>query len=166
QLLRGRTLEIIPAEIRFDGEAMLAHLRASPIDVLDCTPSQLELLIAAGLLEERDGGGKKLTLLIGGEAIPQGMWRRLAASRTIEAVNLYGPTEATVDATAAVIAEAPKSAVIGRPLANVQTYVLDTHGQPVPIGVPGELYIGGAGVARGYHNQPDLTRERFVAPPA
>lgn len=166
QLLRGRTLEIIPAEIRFDGETMLSHLRASPIDVLDCTPSQLELLIAAGLLKELDGGGKQLTLLIGGEAIAQGMWRRLAASRTVEAVNVYGPTEATVDATAAVIAEAPKNAVIGRPLANVQTYVLDDYGQPVPIGVPGELYIGGAGVARGYHNQPEMTRERFVAPPA
>ncbi|MBA5871019.1 MAG: amino acid adenylation domain-containing protein [Nitrospira sp. CR2.1] len=95
-------------------------------------------------------------------------WRRLAASCAW--CNAYGPTEATVTASIySLETEAPKSewrtVPIGRPIANVELYVLDRHCQPVPIGVPGGLYIGGAGVARGYHRLPALTAERFIPHP-
>ncbi|HEU4328800.1 MAG TPA: amino acid adenylation domain-containing protein, partial [Roseiflexaceae bacterium] len=89
-------------------------------------------------------------------------WQRLAQAPQTRFYNVYGPTECTVDATAIDTRERPDRPTIGRPLANVFALVLDRHGQPVPIGVPGELYIGGAGVARGYWNRPALTAERFV----
>jgi acyl carrier protein len=79
--------------------------------------------------------------------------------------NAYGPTEATVCATIARCQDDPRPPSIGRPIANTQVYLLDTYRQPVPVGIPGELWIGGAGVARGYHNRPDLTSDRFVPDP-
>ncbi len=79
--------------------------------------------------------------------------------------NVYGPTECTVDATCYHIETDSKRVTIGRPLPNVQTYVLDKNLLPVPVGVTGELYIGGAGIARGYLNRPELTTERFIRHP-
>ncbi|MEO6196445.1 MAG: non-ribosomal peptide synthase/polyketide synthase [Thermoanaerobaculia bacterium] len=161
QLLLGRSLHPVPDEVRADGEALLAFLERQRVEVLDCTPSQLRLLLAAGLLERRDLPLR--LVLIGGEAIDAGLWDRLAACDSIAFWNVYGPTECTVDATACRVAgPAP---TIGGPLANVEAYVLDDRLQPVPPGMPGELVLGGAGVARGYLNRPDLTAAKFIPNP-
>ncbi|HEY0733607.1 MAG TPA: amino acid adenylation domain-containing protein, partial [Herpetosiphonaceae bacterium] len=112
-------------------------------------------------------------MVIGGErALPERLdqWRRWAGDR-VRLLNTYGPTEATIVATAWDALHDPKDPAtlrevpIGRALGNVQTYVLGANLQPQPIGVPGELYIGGAGLARGYHERPDLTAERFIPNP-
>ncbi len=163
QLVNGHTLHIVPEAARPDGEALLAFCRAAELDVLDCTPVQLQLLVAAGLGTdpERDPDA----VLIGGEAIEPALWTQLAQSQSSRFYNLYGPTECTVDATAAAVHLLPDQPLIGRPMANVQLYILDEQLQPVPIGTPGELYIGGAGLARGYLNAPDLTAARFVPNP-
>ncbi|HEX8819889.1 MAG TPA: condensation domain-containing protein, partial [Archangium sp.] len=162
QLLRGHTLDVTPESVRFDGEALREYLEHQRVDVFDCTPSQLQLLVETGWLEEAT---RPVTLLIGGEAISETLWRRLAASRVVRAFNVYGPTECTVDATVCPITSERERPVLGRPIANVRLYVLDGHGQPVGVGVAGELFIGGAGLARGYLGRPDATAERFVPDP-
>ncbi|MEG4235326.1 amino acid adenylation domain-containing protein [Microcoleus sp. Pol11C3] len=109
-------------------------------------------------------------IIIGGEkALPDRLktWLECVEQR-VRLVNNYGPTEATVGATIydlSVVDTTLKELPIGRPLGNVCTYILDRNGQPVPIGVPGELLIGGAGLARGYLNRPDLTEEKFIPNP-
>jgi amino acid adenylation domain-containing protein/non-ribosomal peptide synthase protein (TIGR01720 family) len=162
QLLRGHTLDVTPESVRFDGEALREYLEHQRVDVFDCTPSQLQLLLETGWLEEAT---RPITLLIGGEAISETLWRRLAASRVVRAFNVYGPTECTVDATVCPITPEYGRPVLGRPIDNVRLYVLDGHGRPVGVGVAGELYIGGAGLARGYLGRPDATAERFVPDP-
>lgn len=103
-------------------------------------------------------------MMVGGEALDETMWPQLASRETCF-LNMYGPTECTVDATKCEVrAELPAS-TIGRPLPNVQVYVLDQRQQPVGIGIAGEIYIGGEGVGRGYLNQPGLTAERFIPHP-
>ncbi|HEX5748907.1 MAG TPA: non-ribosomal peptide synthase/polyketide synthase [Archangium sp.] len=159
QVLRGHTLVVTPESVRFDGEALRAWLERQEVDVFDCTPSQLQVLLETGWLEETP---RPITLLVGGEAIPETLWRRLAASRTVRTFNVYGPTECTVDATVCPVTAEYGRPVLGRPIENVRLYVLDRDGQPVGVGVPGELYIGGAGLARGYLGRPDATAERFV----
>ncbi|WNG46961.1 amino acid adenylation domain-containing protein [Archangium minus] len=162
QLLRGHTLDLTPEAVRFDGEELREYLERQRVDVFDCTPSQLLLLQETGWLEE---AARPVTLLVGGEAISETLWRRLAASRTVRAFNVYGPTECTVDATVCPVTEAYARPVLGRPIENVRLYVLDRDGQPVGVGVAGELFIGGAGLARGYLGRPDATAERFVPDP-
>jgi amino acid adenylation domain-containing protein len=108
-------------------------------------------------------------LLIGGEALdPKWVRRVLDAAPPTRLLNGYGPTETTTFALCHLIQDVPPGASnipIGRPIANTTVYILDRYGQPVPVGVPGELYIGGAGVARGYWNRPELSAERFVVNP-
>lgn len=162
-LLSGHTLCIIPQEVRLDGEAMLEYLRDKRIEVLDCVPSQLKLLLSAGMME--GDVWAPLILLPGGEAIDQSTWQMLRQSERIATYNMYGPTECAVDSTICVVKEGPERPAIGRPINNVTHYVLDRHMVPVPVGVPGELYIGGDGLARGYHRRPQLTAERFVPDP-
>jgi amino acid adenylation domain-containing protein len=159
-LLAGRRLIIFPQDVRVDGIALLDFLRTKKIDVLDCTPSQLEQLLSCGLLSDQ---AALLTLLVGGEAIHTSMWARLSSSPNIQAYNVYGPTECTVDASIALIGHTNQRPTIGRPISNTRIYILDAYGRPVPAGVSGEIYIGGAGVGRGYLNRPELTAERFVA---
>ncbi|HSF42928.1 MAG TPA: amino acid adenylation domain-containing protein [Thermoanaerobaculia bacterium] len=164
QLLSGHTLHIVPEEVRRDGEELLAYLRERPLDVLDCTPSQLDLMLASGLLE-REGSSPTL-VLVGGEAIGETLWRRLAENRRTLFWNVYGPTECTVDTTACAIGAGADRPTLGRPLANVRVRLLDARLEAVPAGVPGELCIAGAGVARGYLNRPGLTAGKFVPDPA
>jgi amino acid adenylation domain-containing protein len=160
QLLYGYTIDIIPESIRFEGAALLDYLKAHQIDVFDCTPSQLELLIAAGLLSQP----VPKIILIGGEPINESTWQALAQTEHIRFYNLYGPTECTVDSTICEV-QSSVNPVIGHPLANVQIELLDQALKTVPVGEAGELYIGGAGLARGYLNRPELTAEKFIAHP-
>jgi amino acid adenylation domain-containing protein len=160
-LLNGCVLFPIPQHIRSDGAALLQWLAATNVDMLDCTPLQLEMLLSADLLKHP----RALTLLVGGESILAPTWQVLANAPHLTVCNVYGPTECTVDATLAVLKPTQTLPTIGRPIANTRVYLLDAHGQPVPLGAVGELYIGGAGVARGYLNRPELTAERFVPDP-
>ncbi len=159
QILYGHTLDIIPESIRFDGSILLDYLTNHQIDVFDCTPSQLGLLISAGLLSQTVSAPK--TVLIGGEPINESTWQALAPVENLRFYNVYGPTECTVDATVCEVRTSVKP-VIGRPIANVQISILDPQRQPVPVGESGELYIGGACLARGYLNRPELTAEKFI----
>ena len=162
-LLSGHTLVVIPGEERQDGERLLKYIRDEQVEVLDCVPSQLKMLIGAGMLA--DGGWTPRAILPGGEAIDGKTWEVMAQCEGIEFYNMYGPTECTVDSTICQVSKHPKQASIGRPIVNVQAYVLDGRQKPAPIGVAGELYLGGRGVGRGYLNREELTAERFIANP-
>ncbi len=162
-LMSGHTLEIIPQEARQDGIALLDFIRKSKMDVLDCVPSQLKLLIVAGLFE--DGDWVPPVLLPGGEAIDEITWKTLRESKLTDTYNMYGPTECAVDSTICRVKTADDRPVIGRPINNAQLYVLDENFNPTPIGVHGELFIGGDGLARGYLNRADLTAEKFIPDP-
>jgi amino acid adenylation domain-containing protein len=158
QLLDGHCLCIVPEATRQDPAAMRQWVKQHRVDVLDCTPSLLRLLVQDGLLQ--DAAAPRL-LVPGGEAIDEALWQQLAAAPRTRTVNVYGPTECTVDSTAFAVRPDTRP-TIGGPLANVQVYVLDGHLRPVPVGVPGELFISGAGLARGYLGRPGLTAERFL----
>ncbi len=163
QLANGHALHVLPDSCRADAAQFLRTVRAHQIDLVDCTPSQARLLMAAGLLDDRSFDA--LVLLIGGEAIDAALWTALASAADRTYVNLYGPTECTVDATVAHITASAGEPTIGRPLPNVRTYVLDRRLHQSPIGVPGEAWIAGAGLARGYLRDPALTADRFRPDP-
>ncbi|MFB2982742.1 amino acid adenylation domain-containing protein, partial [Microseira sp. BLCC-F43] len=163
QLLNGHTLYIVPEEVRRNGNELLSYVSRNALDLLDCTPSHLKLLFAAGLTQIPER--VPAVVLIGGEPLDKATWKLLANTAQISFYNVYGPTECTVNASVCHVQTAPAQPTIGRPLANVQIYILDSHLQPVPIGVPGELHIGGAGLARGYLNRPELTGEKFINHP-
>ncbi|MBL0696563.1 non-ribosomal peptide synthase/polyketide synthase, partial [Comamonas sp. JC664] len=156
QLSDGHTLCVIPKDVREDVRLMVAWLERHQVQVLDCSPSHLRLLLDEGL------GAQPMRVLVGGEAIDEALWARLSAHPRLQAFNVYGPTECTVDSTARAIRGAGPVPTLGGPLANARFYVLDAQLQPVPVGVPGELFIGGAGLARGYLRRPALTAERFI----
>ncbi|NMO13898.1 amino acid adenylation domain-containing protein [Pyxidicoccus fallax] len=162
QLLNGHSLHIVPEEVRPDAERMRAWVQRHAVDVLDCTPSLLVPMLARGLGREPDFS--PLMVLVGGEAIDARTWAELAARPATRFVNMYGPTECTVNATTCPISDSAEPS-IGGPLGNVRVHVLDAGLRPVPLGVPGELFIGGAGVGRGYDGRPELTAERFVPDP-
>jgi amino acid adenylation domain-containing protein len=162
-LIRGDAVHIIPQEIRTDGESLISYLALHGVDVFDCTPSQLEILLEAGFLGQ--DGSRPRAVLIAGEAIDEGMWKKLAGSDRPRFYNIYGPTECTVDATYCPVDEMILKPSIGRPLANYQVYIADPRMRPTPTGASGEVYIGGEGVARGYLNESGLTAERFVPDP-
>jgi amino acid adenylation domain-containing protein len=162
QLLSGHTLCLVPEDCRPDGAALLEHLKAARIDVLDTTPTQLTLLTQAGLLAP--DAYRPACLLIGGEALAPSLWAAIAACPEWAAYNLYGPTECTVDATLARLTPGG-TPHLGQALPHVGLAILDAQRQPVPVGVAGELYIGGAGVGRGYLNRPELSAQRFILDP-
>ncbi|MEW1838378.1 non-ribosomal peptide synthetase [Nonomuraea angiospora] len=161
RVCRGDTVHIVDEEARTDSRRFATTLRQHAVTDLDATPSHWAALRDAVLT------GAPLRVYLGGEAIPPDMWADLSAlvrdGRLIRAVNLYGPTECTVDVTVAEVGgDGPH---IGRPLAGRRIHVLDDRLRPVGIGVEGELYIGGPGLARGYFGDPRQSAARFVAAP-
>jgi amino acid adenylation domain-containing protein len=152
-LTTGATLVVASREEAGDGRALLALVRSARATIVQATPTTWKLLVEAGWNE------RTVTALCGGEALPPATGSELAA-RTRAAWNVYGPTETTIWSSSRKLGDG--DVLIGRPLDNTTFYVLDSHGQPAPIGVAGELCIGGMGLARGYHDRPDLTAERFI----
>ncbi len=138
-------------------------IREHGVTHLQCTPTWLRMTLldpeAAGALS----GLRQL--LVGGEPLPQSLLAELGHVPSREILNMYGPTETCVWSTAWPVDDRDALPPIGRPVANTRAYILDEQRQIVPVGVPGELCIGGSGVARGYLNRPDLTNERFVPDP-
>jgi amino acid adenylation domain-containing protein len=159
-LLSGHTLHVLPEEIRHDPNAFITYAVDHLIDVLDFTPSQLKLIIEAGLLDRR--GLAPAVALVGGEAIEENLWSVLADSPDVDFYNVYGPTECTINASVCRTKASPERPTIGQPLANVQVHILDRNQNRAAVGVAGEIFIGGEGLARGYLNRPDLTAERFL----
>ena len=154
----GATLCLQPPEATMAGHELLAALLENGITIATLPPTALATL-------DPDADLPSLrTLVVAGEPCAPPLVEKWSRGRRF--VNAYGPTEASVCATAYVGGDEPARALpIGRPLANVQAHVLDAHGQPVPVGVPGELCVGGLGLARGYLNRPELTAERFIPSP-
>ncbi|HYX23921.1 MAG TPA: amino acid adenylation domain-containing protein, partial [Thermoanaerobaculia bacterium] len=165
QLAWGHCLHVFTAELRQDPAALVDYVRRHRLDALDCTPSQLRLLLAAGLGEAGEDETPLSRVLVGGEAVDAELRDAALTRPRTRFWNVYGPTECTVDDTAALLAPGVPASRIGRPLSQVVLHVADREGRLVPLGVPGELYIGGAGVARGYLGRPDLTAERFIPDP-
>ncbi|HET8657754.1 MAG TPA: amino acid adenylation domain-containing protein [Micromonosporaceae bacterium] len=162
-LAAGAELHVLGESERRSPAEVVGYVRAQRIDYLDCTPGYLRELMAAGLLDER-GGHRPAVLVVGGEAIGDKEWEQLRSVPGVTAYNAYGPTECTVDAVSCALDIGPRPR-IGRPVVNTRAYVLDRRCEPVPVGVAGELYLAGTGVARGYAGQPGLTAQRFVACP-
>jgi amino acid adenylation domain-containing protein len=165
QLAWGHSLHVLPQAVRLDPAALVDTVRRQQLDVLDCTPSQLRLLLNAGLGE---GDAAPALVLVGGEAVDADL-RDAALARSRQGRtrfwNVYGPTECTVDTTATPFTAGTPPTRIGRPLPNVRVHVVTASGNLAPLGVSGELRIGGAGLARAYLGRPDLTAERFVPDP-
>lgn len=158
-LITGATVVILPADTSADGTALAQALEQARATVMQATPATWRLLVETGW-----AGRPGFKMLCGGEALPAALARQLL-ERGSELWNMYGPTETTIWSTLCRIQSADEVISIGRPIANTEVYILDEHLQPTPIGVAGQLFIGGDGLARGYLNRPDLTAEKFSAHP-
>jgi amino acid adenylation domain-containing protein len=145
-------------EVR-DGRLLRALLDSSGATVMQATPATWRLLLAADWC-----GGDRFKALCGGEAFPSDLVAMLH-ERVGSVWNMYGPTETTIWSTCARLDRDDPRITIGRPIDNTSIYILDRHGQPVPVGTAGELVIGGFGVSLGYLQRPELTAARFVADP-
>ncbi|KZL50079.1 non-ribosomal peptide synthase [Nodularia spumigena CENA596] len=152
-LIAGAQIVLAPQTL--DPTQLATCIEQNQITVMQATPATWRLLITSGWRGKAD-----LKILCGGEALDNTLAQQLL-SCTQEVWNLYGPTETTIWSAAQKLS-IDQPVTIGHPIANTQFYVLDQHLQPLPIGVPGELYISGAGVARGYWQSPDLTAEKFL----
>ena len=172
-LLYGGRLVIVPYFISRTPEAFYELLLKEKVTVLAQTPSAFEQLMGAEEISSNDGPRHALRLIIfGGEALDFGSlrnWYQRHDEHHPQLVNMYGITETTVHVTyrplLALDAQESTGSMIGGPIPDLQVYILDKRAQLVPVGVSGELYVGGDGVARGYLNHPDLTAERFVPHP-
>jgi amino acid adenylation domain-containing protein len=158
-LITGARVVIASTSTAADGAALAAALERSGATLFQATPVTYQLLLRAGWQGKSD-----LTVISGGEALSTELAARLLP-RVQALWNGYGPTETTVYSTMYPVQSADRAIPIGRPLDNTDIYLLDENQQPVPIGVPGELHIGGAGLARGYLHRPDLSAERFMPHP-
>ena len=170
-LLYGGCLVIVPWWVSRSPEAFLELVEREHVTVLNQTPSAFRQLMAIALQQRRLPTSLR-TVIFGGEALDVPCllpWFDMFGDQRPELVNMYGITETTVHVTLRRLrredAQAGHGSVIGRPLPDLSVYVLDAHSHPVPIGVRGELYIGGQGVARGYLNRPELTAQRFIDNP-
>jgi amino acid adenylation domain-containing protein len=154
----GARVVIASRDDAYDGRRLAVLLEAEQATMLQATPATWRMLVAAGW-----PGSPRLTAMTAGEPLPHALAKELIR-RVGRLWNLYGPTETTIYSTGAQIA-ADTTITIGRPMTNETVYLLDARMRPVPIGVPGEIYIGGVGLARDYLNQPDATADRFVPDP-
>ncbi|WP_445634029.1 Carrier domain-containing protein [Nostoc sp. DSM 114161] len=158
-IIVGGCLVIASREIASDGIQLSAKLTDSKATVMQATPATWQLLLTAGW-----SGNDLLKILCGGEALPGYLANQLL-HRCVCLWNMYGPTETTIWSAASEVETDRKIIPISGAIANTQLYILDQYNQLVPVGVPGELHIGGDGLARGYFNRPDLTAEKFIPNP-
>jgi len=158
-LIVGARVVVASRETAANGAVLAEILTQAGVTVMQATPSSWRLLLAAGWQGKPD-----LKILCGGEALPLDLAQQLLP-RAASLWNLYGPTETTIWSSICKIEPSQEVITIGRPIANTQIYLLDPQLQPVPVGVAGELCIGGDGLARGYLNRPKLTAEHFILHP-
>ncbi|GAA2586865.1 non-ribosomal peptide synthetase [Streptomyces lienomycini] len=158
----GHELHLVDDLSRRDPEALVRLLHERRIDVIETTPSFLEQLRVCGLFAP--GRPWPRVVALGGEPVPERLWRELADLPGVTVWNLYGPTETTVDSVIAPVTPAT-AATIGHAVTGMRARVLDSRLNPAPPGVTGELYLAGAGVARGYDGATGLTADRFLADP-
>lgn len=156
-LITGAQVEVVSKDEAMDGRQLISKMKEFRPSIMQATPATWRMLIDSGW-----EGDKNLKILCGGEPLSPELAQELL-ERCGELWNVYGPTETTIWSTVEQIVG--PEITIGRPIANTTVYILDKSLKPVPIGVPGELFIGGDGVAVGYHNRQDLTDERFLANP-
>ncbi|WP_158881410.1 non-ribosomal peptide synthetase [Amycolatopsis anabasis] len=158
-MFAGHELHLVPPDVRRDADLLRDFLARHGIEFVELSPSLLAQVAA------EPGWRAGLQVLgVGGEAVPAELWRMLRAEPGLSVYNLYGPTECTVDSAACDFALGDRPS-IGSPVGNARAYVLDRHLNPCPVGVFGELYLAGAGLARGYLGRAATTAERFVADP-
>jgi amino acid adenylation domain-containing protein len=155
-LCAGATLYLGTRDSLLPGTGLMQLLQQQQISHVTFSPSALAAMPSGAYPDLR-------TIIVAGEACPPDLVAQWSPGRRF--INGYGPTESTVCATTAICGDSKTSPPIGRPIDNIQVYILDGDLQPVPIGVPGELHIGGAGLARGYLNRPELTAEKFIPNP-
>lgn len=164
-LLHGASVHLATKEEALDPFWMENYINSKSIRFIQATPATFELLFAGGWK-----GNKELTLLCGGEALRTELVEKVLSCNK-EIWNLYGPTETTIWATILKIDHESRSKMrngimsIGKPLGNTRIFVMDANGQPCPLGVSGELWIGGIGVAVGYNNLPEMNKEKFIPGP-
>ncbi len=158
-LIVGARIIIASHETASDGIQLAKLLDQSDVTILQATPITWQMMIEAGWKAT-----KKLKVLCGGEPFPPDLVHQLV-EQAAEVWNMYGPTETTVYSIIHPFSDPKDPVLIGHPIANTKIYILDQYQQQVPIGIPGEIYIGGDGVVTGYLNRPDLTEERFLRDP-
>ncbi|WDD36956.1 amino acid adenylation domain-containing protein (plasmid) [Nostoc sp. UHCC 0926] len=158
-IIVGASLVVVSREVASDGTRLKAKLTDSNATVMQATPATWQLLLAAGW-----GENHQLKILCGGEALSAQLANQLL-KRCDSLWNMYGPTETTIWSAAYQVEKDTSIVPISQPIANTQFYILDQHAQLVPVGVPGELHIGGDGLARGYLNRPELSAEKFIPNP-
>lgn len=158
-LVSGATLVLADSETAKDGRILLDMVRSQKISMMQATPSTWRMMLDAGW-----DSPLPLKVLCGGEGLPKDLAETLRA-KCESLWNMYGPTETTIWSTVKQIQPGDETITIGRPINNTQVHILDESARPVALGAIGEIYIGGDGVARGYHNRPQLTAERFIDNP-
>lgn len=158
-LMTGGRLVLVHHETTKDGAQLSAQLAEADATIMQATPATWRLLLESGWL-----GCSYLKILCGGEALPGDLAEKLLA-KSAALWNMYGPTETTIWSGVYRVTSAKGTVPIGQPIANTQFYILDAHLNATPIGVPGELHIGGDGLARGYMNRPELRAEKFIPDP-
>ena len=161
-LARGFRVIVHPDVASGGAGAIAREIRRHSVTHLQCTPSLASVLLAEAGAEALSGLDR---LLLGGEPLPAALAAEITAVLPSGLLNMYGPTETTVWSTTHAVSPSASTVPIGRPIAGTRVYVLDSHLRPQPAGVPGELFIGGPGVARGYLGRPGLTADRFLPDP-
>ncbi|WP_346764639.1 amino acid adenylation domain-containing protein [Rhodococcus sp. HNM0569] len=163
-LVEGHEVHVCDEDLRRDARALVDYCDAHAIDVVNVTPTYATALFAEGLLTESAHAHRPPLVLLGGEAVADSVWNRLRDTEGTLGYNLYGPTEYTINTLGGGTADSP-APTVGTPIRATRVHILDPWLRPVPDGVAGELYVAGAGLARGYLRRPDLTADRFVADP-